>query len=927
MFFLITLLALAQKLALILAQLSNETHYSRIQPILSASLALKCCKNSSGSGLADCLDDATFAHRMLRVNVEEKSALNVYTYVTDNIATYSVFVTAVNAVYAEQNGYNFHILGRQHHLKSRGYSAEENPYKKSHDPRWNKIHILLHALEDRLSVADNSAQDNIPSQSSYIAWVDADLIVLDLSMRIETIGEMYPEADLIMSRDLVHAEFVSNTGFIIIRCSTWSLWFLRRWWNTYDRTKCCDQNAFTWLYDKLELQDLKHIQILRADAINSDFPAWKNQMPWNQVLHLAGASSLYRVPIFQSAFHDICRAWDEQQNMLQHMETRKHNSLLHLSPTIDNTSEGPPQDAHVRPRPQLGLSADVLRDHIIQLGHKRITALTSLVAEIHTFSANHIQSSAIATAIFSGPVRQFFPVFDFDFPRENEFVIIAEKKSSYSNFGAILLETFQRLLRIQRFQEILVDIVKLDHDESWELIQRNRAQDTEQPSLIEIKLLEKVNIWFYLIYRNVALDLVQFIGILKRCHSGRSALSCGVGTGLCDVDSASIGSFQEDAQCSAFLKAALVISASFTSSGHVLEPATADTAGPETDTVHAFMHKLALEAMKDTVSRAFEVVLSLESSKTVHSIELRRFILLDLEVNILLPMAELAPPTIKHKLLYYQFKQQQLLASTYTNDLSSDKQRDSVALSHGIRALNIAAQSWTDMAALNYYGSDYVLADPYKEGADVFYAMGTLQCMTGLHRDGILSLTKCVNLQERTIAGYDDIRIASRKDVVDSQISLVETLLSLGVCLVQKWQTMEDVELLDVSIFTDPAQQVDLSVERDETATPTANTSVHDLHAASQYFQQIIEVVHTLDPYKDRLVAAAALQQLMHRATTWTETVNQLLNDFEVRRTSTLSSEKQQDNFLVDNTHVLPVKAPGSANALPRKVMKRRKTS
>jgi hypothetical protein len=51
----------------------------------------------------------------------------------------------------------------------------------------------------------------------------------------------------------------------------------------------------------------QRIQILRADALNSVFPAWQHQRPSNQVLHLAATSSLLRRRAFEQGLATVCQ--------------------------------------------------------------------------------------------------------------------------------------------------------------------------------------------------------------------------------------------------------------------------------------------------------------------------------------------------------------------------------------------------------------------------------------------------------------------------------------------------------------------------------------------------------------------------------------------------------------------------------------------
>ena len=93
----------------------------------------------------------------------------------------------------------------------------------SYDQRWNKVRILYELLKSNIS--------------EYLIWLDSDLIVLDLDMRIEDIVKNNPTAYLIISRDADPDDIysVANTGFIILKSSEKTLDFLNDWWSNEER--------------------------------------------------------------------------------------------------------------------------------------------------------------------------------------------------------------------------------------------------------------------------------------------------------------------------------------------------------------------------------------------------------------------------------------------------------------------------------------------------------------------------------------------------------------------------------------------------------------------------------------------------------------------------------------------------------------------
>lgn len=55
-----------------------------------------------------------------------------------------------------------------------------------------------------------------------------DILLLDLTVRIEKIAAQYPDAHIIMSSDV---SSLCNSGFVIVRNTPWAIRFLTRWWD------------------------------------------------------------------------------------------------------------------------------------------------------------------------------------------------------------------------------------------------------------------------------------------------------------------------------------------------------------------------------------------------------------------------------------------------------------------------------------------------------------------------------------------------------------------------------------------------------------------------------------------------------------------------------------------------------------------------
>lgn len=266
--------------------------------------AYDCC-DAQESSLYQCILMNSF-------RLSSSPNIGLVTYGSSNIASYSKYTFGVNNNYAQYHGYSFAIY-------------EESFVMGHSDPRWNKIWILLHALKSDFNATEFGVDISFnfselysagwASSFDYIVWIDADLAIVDLDFSIEKLGDIHLGADLLMAKDLPKAPFISNSGFIFVRNTPFVIDILQRWWWTYDKRRCCDQNAFTWLYDSLDNHSRSKIAIVAIDAVNTYFPCWRHHQDHNPVLHLAGVTSLYRIQVFSLLWHRSCRILVSQTNI------------------------------------------------------------------------------------------------------------------------------------------------------------------------------------------------------------------------------------------------------------------------------------------------------------------------------------------------------------------------------------------------------------------------------------------------------------------------------------------------------------------------------------------------------------------------------------------------------------------------------------
>jgi len=307
-------------LLLLLVSLHGNDHessssLSSSSSSLSSKGVISCCTSSSSLSLISCVNESADINRH---RVEHAIAsgggpslgVAIVTYSTNSIFDYASYSFAINEAYAEHNGYIMKLLDD---------TSADDEYDKE-DPRWNKVKILERAIDPvggnhPILINNNSYCTTTTTATGwakdldYVMWVDADLVFLDMNMRIEQIAASYPKAHILVSAENHGSTTLINSGSIIIKNSKWSRQFLSLWWSWSSRRHYSDQEQFDMLYQarrKVDRLD-DYIAILPPDAINSDPPAFARQKDHNQVLHLMGEHSGFRIKAFSSAFNEICR--------------------------------------------------------------------------------------------------------------------------------------------------------------------------------------------------------------------------------------------------------------------------------------------------------------------------------------------------------------------------------------------------------------------------------------------------------------------------------------------------------------------------------------------------------------------------------------------------------------------------------------------
>lgn len=275
-----SLLALVTELN---CQIAHDPRFPRPQPAtLIAPLIQPCCgflapqtninPGNSAATLLEC------ANKSLELNNEAvlsrfyasggpSLGVGIVTFATKDISTYFSYALAVNQAYAEHNGYVFKHFN------------EDTANFDNNDVRWNKVKILSEAIDPDVGWGRDL---------DYIIWIDADVIMLDLSNRLEAIASDYPQAQILLSAEHAGSSSLVNSGAVMIRNTEWARSFLKQWWDYGDRRLYSDQEQFDMLYKaKLVPSKQTHrIAVLPPDAINSDPPAMTQQRPNNQVVRI-----------------------------------------------------------------------------------------------------------------------------------------------------------------------------------------------------------------------------------------------------------------------------------------------------------------------------------------------------------------------------------------------------------------------------------------------------------------------------------------------------------------------------------------------------------------------------------------------------------------------------------------------------------------
>eukprot|EP00164_Ancoracysta_twista_P013370 GFYU01021317.1.p1 GENE.GFYU01021317.1~~GFYU01021317.1.p1 ORF type:complete len:408 (+),score=136.10 GFYU01021317.1:165-1226(+) len=101
------------------------------------------------------------------------------------------------------------------------------------------------------------------SEFDYVFWSDADAIIVNHNIKLESI--IKPEADITLTKDFLSL----HTGVFIVKCSQWSIGFLNRVYGQvqFDQDRAWEQGAIVHLYNK-EPEVRPHFNIIPKKSLN-----------------------------------------------------------------------------------------------------------------------------------------------------------------------------------------------------------------------------------------------------------------------------------------------------------------------------------------------------------------------------------------------------------------------------------------------------------------------------------------------------------------------------------------------------------------------------------------------------------------------------------------------------------------------------------
>ena len=216
---------------ILLTTLSNmvksENRYPTKQDNYENFLSTCCSIPESSSYTLDLLK-CTDNSRIGRYSSDE-SSIAIITMATKAVKSFFKYSFFVNEAFCSMNDYKFFMFDDD---------SNSSFYNKNIPPKWNKIKLISDGFDRKNGYARNY---------DYIMWIDADLIFTDFGFRIEDMIDKFPYADIIASEDIQEYSNVINSGSMIIKNTTCSRQFLKKWLIADDEHQT-EQERFNHIY-------------------------------------------------------------------------------------------------------------------------------------------------------------------------------------------------------------------------------------------------------------------------------------------------------------------------------------------------------------------------------------------------------------------------------------------------------------------------------------------------------------------------------------------------------------------------------------------------------------------------------------------------------------------------------------------------------
>ena len=169
-------------------------------------------------------------------------------------------------------------INKKSYCKRHGYDFidDESVYDDSKPIPWSKIKLLIKYLD----------------KYDYLVWIDADILIMNLDIKLESFIQQYTSFDQICGSDFR----MTNTGVWFVKSTEFCKLFLQAVWdNVYnpeedknERYMNWEQGSFINLMDKNYLDCQSKIKVTSPMEMNS---YWFNYYPGHFVLHFAGVRS------------------------------------------------------------------------------------------------------------------------------------------------------------------------------------------------------------------------------------------------------------------------------------------------------------------------------------------------------------------------------------------------------------------------------------------------------------------------------------------------------------------------------------------------------------------------------------------------------------------------------------------------------------